>query len=226
MNTSRAVLRRETASALLIDTAGRFLLQQCAIRLSEAFEIFYRSTTPNWRDISDRCEQWDEQSSHLQPEDPEDPYPTAAVATDPAEDLFRWALSDGELRAYVHNARTGVDLELDRRGWRKSGEQVGINSDYGDSQMPGPGSAIDGILQPIFLFRTEFELWLLRSSEGAKATQPGEVQSRQTDRNPILATRAFSIEDVMARIGLSKTKLYEEIERGNLQAKKRAAHVP
>ena len=163
---------------------------------------------------------------HLQPEDPEDPYPTAAVATDPAEDLFRWALSDGELRAYVHNARTGVDLELDRRGWRKSGEQVGINSDYSDSQMPGPEFAIDGILQPIFLFRTEFELWLLRSSEGAKATQPGEVQSRQTDRNPILATRAFSIEDVMARIGLSKTKLYEEIERGNLQAKKRAAHVP
>jgi len=86
--------------------------------------------------------------------------------------------------------------------------------------MPGPESAIDGILQPIFLFRTEFELWLLRSLEGAKATQPGEVRSRQTDRSPILATRTFSIEDVMARIGLSKTKLYEEIERGNLRAKK------
>ena len=97
---------------------------------------------------------------------------------------------------------------------------IGINSDYSNSQMPGPNSAIDGILQPIFLFRTEFELWLLRSLEGAKATQPGEVRSRQTDRSPILATRAFSIEDVMARIGLSKTKLYEEIERGNLRAKK------
>jgi excisionase family DNA binding protein len=191
------------------------------VRLSEAFEIFYRSITPNWRDISDRCEQWDEQSCHLQPDDlGEDPYPIAVVATDRAENLFRWALIEGDLRAYIHNTRTGVDLELNRQGWRKSGEQVGINSDYSDSQMPGSESAVNGVLQPIFLFRTEFEQWLSKTLEGASATQPGEVKSQHTDRSPVLATRAFSVEDVMERIGLSKTKLYEEIDQGNLRARK------
>jgi excisionase family DNA binding protein len=36
----------------------------------------------------------------------------------------------------------------------------------------------------------------------------------------VLATRAFSVEEVMERTGLSKTKLYEEIEHGNLCARK------
>jgi excisionase family DNA binding protein len=36
----------------------------------------------------------------------------------------------------------------------------------------------------------------------------------------VLATRAFSVEEVMERTGLSKTKLYEEIEHGNLRARK------
>ena len=36
----------------------------------------------------------------------------------------------------------------------------------------------------------------------------------------MLATRAFSVEDVMERTGLSKSKLYEEIEHDNLRARK------
>ena len=55
---------------------------------------------------------------------------------------------------------------------------------------------------------------------GRCATQPSEVKSQHTDRSPVLATRAFSVEDVMERIGLSKTKLYEEIDQGNLRARK------
>jgi excisionase family DNA binding protein len=34
------------------------------------------------------------------------------------------------------------------------------------------------------------------------------------------ATRAFSVEEVTASTGLSKTKLYEGIEHGNLRARK------
>jgi excisionase family DNA binding protein len=193
-----------------------------AIRLSEAFEVFYRSKTPDWKDISDRCAQWDEQSCHLQPDEmEEDPYPLAIVATDRAESLFRSALYDGVLRAYIHNARTGIDLELDKRGWRRTGEETGINSDYSDPQMPGPDAAIDGVRHPIFLLRTEFEIWMSGLSHGDNAGETmTTVQMQQTDRGPVLATRAFSLEDVIERTGLSKTKLYEEIDQGKLRARK------
>jgi hypothetical protein len=197
-----------------------------AIRLSEAFENLYQRLTPNWKDLSDRCEQWDEHSCHLQPEDlGEDPYPIAIVATDRAENLFRWALTDGHLRAYIHSVRTGIDLELGRREWRRSGEEVGINSDYTGPQMPGPDSTLDGVCQPVFLIREDFEQWLFRTLEGGNASPPVDVEPQQDNRSRILATRAFSVEDVIARIGLSKTKLYEEIEQGNLRAKKSGART-
>jgi hypothetical protein len=194
-----------------------------AIRLSEAFERLYRSLTPEWNDLAERCARWDEASLYPQEEVDlgEDPYRIVVIATDRAEMTFRHALRDGELRAYIHNIRTGIDLELDPREWLKSGEQVGINFDYTGLQMPGPDCALDGMRQPIFLFREQFDQWMARMI-GVSA--PNLIRAYEhSDRgatNGVLATRAFSVEDVMERTGLSKTKLYEEIEHETLRARK------
>ena len=64
--------------------------------------------------------------------------------------------------------------------------------------------------------------WLAGLLEGEGSFMTGPPSSPGL---PVIAVN-MTDQDVMARIGLSKTKLYEEIERGNLQAKKRAAHVP
>ena len=93
--------------------------------------------------------------------------------------------------------------------------------------MPGPDCALNGMRQPIFLYCEEFEQWMARTvgvdapnlTEAHVRPDPGETKR-------VLATRAFSVEEVMERTGLSKTKLYEEIEHGNLCAQKmRCAHV-
>src|ERR1700733_193830 len=89
-----------------------------AIRLSEAFERLYRRLTPEWNDLAERCVRWDEASLNQHEEEVdlgEDPYRVVVVSTNRAENIFRWALRDGELRAYVHNERTGIDLELNRQ---------------------------------------------------------------------------------------------------------------
>jgi hypothetical protein len=140
-----------------------------AIRLSEAFERLYRSLTPEWKELSERCVQWDEASLDPQEEArlEDDPYRVLMVTTDRAENIFRWALRDGDLRAYIHNVLTGIDLELDPRDWLKSGEQVGIGVDYTGPQMPGPDCALNGMRQPIFLpAKTSSSGWPERLERG------------------------------------------------------------
>jgi hypothetical protein len=182
-----------------------------AIRLSEAFETLYRHLTPDWKDLSDLCVQWDEAPFDPHEDSLEDPYRTVIVATDRAENIFRWALRDGDLRAYIHNTQTGVDLELDPREWLKSGEQVGINADYTGSQMPGPDCALNGMRQPIFLLREDFEQWMAQAVGARTPSLPGApVHSDRGTTDRVLATRAFSVEEVMERTGLSKTKFYAE----------------
>jgi excisionase family DNA binding protein len=195
-----------------------------AIRLSEAFERLYRRLTPEWNDLAERCVRWDEASLNQHEEEVdlgEDPYRVVVVSTNRAENIFRWALRDGELRAYVHNERTGIDLELNRQEWLTFGEQVGINGDYTGPQMPGPDCTLNRMRQPIFLFREELEQWMAQAVGADAPNLPGSrVSPVRGEANKVLATRAFSVEEVMERTGLSKTKLYEEIERRNLRARK------
>jgi hypothetical protein len=86
------------------------LVPKGAIRLSEAFESLYRRLTPEWKELSERCVQWDEASLDPQEEAciEEDPYRVVVVTTDRAENIFRWALRDGELRAHVHNVSNSI----------------------------------------------------------------------------------------------------------------------
>jgi excisionase family DNA binding protein len=131
--------------------------------------------------------------------------------------VFRTALRDGDLRAYVHNLRTGIDLELQARKWGRAGEAVGIHSDYTDERTPGPDCRLDGVSHPIYLMRAEFDNWL-----GSSKSIDASISSGNNERGPSIppATRAFSVEEVVERIGLSKTRLYEEIAQKNLLAKK------
>ncbi|MBR1225075.1 helix-turn-helix domain-containing protein [Bradyrhizobium sp. AUGA SZCCT0176] len=198
------------------------MIPQGAIRLSEAFEDLYRHLTPDWRDLAERSVQWEEIPPDPQEESSlENPYPAVVVAADRAESIFRWALRDGDLRAYIHNIQTGVDLELDPREWAKSGEQVGINFDYTGSQMPGPDCSLNGMRQPVFLLREAFERWMAQTVGAGSLDSPGTLgRLSRDDTGRVLATRAFSVEDVMERTGLSKTKFYEEKDRGRLRARK------
>jgi hypothetical protein len=74
-----------------------------AIRVSEAFEQLCRQVEPAWEDLQQRCVEWDEHSDYGVDERGEDPYPRLVAATYHAEMIFRTALRDGHLRAYIHN---------------------------------------------------------------------------------------------------------------------------
>lgn len=188
-----------------------------AIRLSEAFAALCRRLEPEWQDLQQRCVQWDELLDNDIDERGEDPYPQLVAATYDAEMVFRTALRDGNLRAYVHNLRTGIDLELQRREWGRAGEALGIQSDYTDQRTPGPDCRLDGLPHPVFLMKAEYDNWLGVSKSAGTSISIGDNGSGVSIQQ---VTRAFSVEEVMERTGLSKTKLYEEIAQKNLLAKK------
>ena len=188
-----------------------------AIRLSEAFERLCRQVEPAWDDLQQRCVDWDEHADYVADERGEDPYPRLVASTYHAEMIFRTALREGHLRAYIHNIPTGIDFELRGHEWARAGDVVGINSDYTDQDTPGPDCSLNGVLHPIFLIRAEFDGWLHASPvEDARAA--GDARGNVVSNPPV--TRAFSVEDVMERTGLSKTRLYEEIAQKNLRARK------
>jgi excisionase family DNA binding protein len=188
-----------------------------AIRLSEAFERFCRHTIPEWDDLPQLCVQWDEDIGNDVGQLGDDPYRLLFTATDRAETIFRWALYKGNLRAYIHNFRTGIDLELGRREWRSTGEQVGINDDYTDARTPGPDCKLDGISHSIFLMKTEFDKWLGSSNV---ATPSNASRDHEDDLGGLPATRAFSVEEVEERTGISRSKLYKEMDKKRLRARK------
>jgi excisionase family DNA binding protein len=65
--------------------------------------------------------------------------------------------------------------------------------------------------------KAEFDNWL-----GVSKCVGASISNGDSGSGPSVppATRAFSVEEVMERTGLSKTKLYEEIDQRNLLAKK------
>lgn len=65
--------------------------------------------------------------------------------------------------------------------------------------------------------KAEFDNWL-----GVSKCVGASISNGDSGAGPSVppATRAFSVEEVMERTGLSKTKLYEEIDQRNLLAKK------
>jgi excisionase family DNA binding protein len=193
------------------------------IRLSEAFELLYRRLTPDWETLEHLCVQCDEDPTFDDPSQ-EDPYRLTFNALSGAEATLRNSLQKGELRAFVHNADTGVDLELLRTGWLRYGDEVGIFSDYTDTKTPGPDCAIDDVPHPIFLQRIDFDRWLARwempVDKRSRPPATPSIEDVETFRQAPFASRAFSVNEVIERTGLSKTTLYEAIADRKLRARK------
>jgi len=186
------------------------------IRLSEAFDMLCARLDPEYSDLPDLCawiEELIQQGAAVDPRD--DPHRRLLELKYRAERLLRSALRYGELRAFVHNSRTGIDFELPGTEWSRMGENVGIHSDYTDARTPGPDCRLEGIASPIFLMRDAFEEWLGAKKEGTLAGPDPEHKA-----DLLRDTRAFSLEEVIERTGLSRTKLYDEIDAEHLVAKK------
>jgi hypothetical protein len=138
-----------------------------AIRLSAAFERVYQAFTPDWQDISNRCVQFDEYEMSNKNECgeplPEDPSRIELQATKQAETVFRNALANSEISAYIYDLATAMVLELDPKDWWKFGDRSGIRDDYTsptDPITPGPDCSSEGVRQPVFLMREPLQIWL------------------------------------------------------------------
>ncbi len=184
-----------------------------AIRLSEAFDLLCSKVDPDWSELPQLCIMWNENVDVTPSADElgQDPHDREFEISSRAETIFRTALTAGRLRTYILNIHTGVDLELKPTEWRRFGETVGLPCDYTSESMPGPDCILESVANPIFLVRNEFERWLNRDELALEliASQRGAPEPK-----------AFSLEEVSARTGLSRSKLYQEIEQKRLFAKK------
>jgi hypothetical protein len=80
--------------------------------------------------------------------------------------LLRLGMDQSQLVACVLHPRSGIVLQLHRKGWiRDDWSEVipwGIWSDFifGDYEAPGPsGTLFDGLLRPVFFMRSEYHDW-------------------------------------------------------------------
>ena len=180
-----------------------------AIRLSEAFAALCRRLEPEWQDLQQRCVQWDELLDNDIDERGEDPYPQLVAATYDAEMAFRTTLRDA-IRAYVHNLRTGIDLDQRTNG--KSRRSSRIQSDYTHQRTPGPDCRLDGTTPPRPLPDESGIRQLARCVEKRRHIDFHRGQRKWGRFSIQQVTRAFSWRRYECT-GLSKTKLYERRPR-------------
>jgi len=144
------------------------------IRLSEVFDIFYRTTVHNGQVLVDeQIAKRDEYSANAMPAADER---AVDAATRDAERAFRCHLASGNPTAMIRDPATGDRLTLDRRGWadRENFGIPGFHEDYvwsGDLMQPGPDAMIDWVLYPVFFDREKFDAFLqtLKSETDYKA---------------------------------------------------------
>jgi hypothetical protein len=142
-----------------------------SIRLSEAYNIFYRAVTPNWRELeTGPCAiLGDEQAERLAT--------LATIAHDQshkdAEERFRIALAGGNPVALVFNPKTSQARELARQPWteKQNFGVHGFHEDFvspDDLIQPGPDTLIEDALRPVFFERADFEKFMAEISAASK----------------------------------------------------------
>jgi hypothetical protein len=141
------------------------------IGLSEAFDLYYETVTPNWREL-------DAAINAATPADFTDrslilAFNARDEARGAAEIKFRAALTAGELRAMIRDPANGDLLELSRNGWERPSDNAGFAAgfdedfvEHGDPFQPGPTAVINGYLRPVFFKDEEFNSWIARSAPG------------------------------------------------------------
>jgi hypothetical protein len=144
------------------------------IRLSEAFDAYFRASTPDWLEILARLghvetELGTEQGNHRHRKI----FDEWLGCRGKAEHRFRSALCSRELTPLVRDPQTGETLALGR-DWERTGSfpATGIDTDFvfpGDPLDPGPDATVRGYARPVYFRRKQFETWL--SKTGAKPTR-------------------------------------------------------
>lgn len=148
------------------------------ILLLEAFEYFYRCSTPNWADLQYQLNPLEKMG--LDEEQQRKCRNRAWEAYDRAQRVanqrFRKRLTDGNLTALVRDRRHGQTLKLPRDGWDELGEfENGITANFVGPDDPlnrGPNTVVEGKRRPVFFIRSEFEKLVQAEPECGEAPEP------------------------------------------------------
>jgi hypothetical protein len=153
------------------------------ILLVEAFEYFYRRSTPNWVDLQNQLNP--SEAMGLDEEQQRQLRNRAWGEYDRAQRVVnrrsrRW-LTEGSLAAFVRDPRHGQNLKLPCDGWDELGEfENGITSNFvgpDDLFNRGPNTVVEGKRRPVFFIRSEFEkLVETECGEAPEPTKPAEPE--------------------------------------------------
>jgi hypothetical protein len=145
------------------------------IRLSEAFDLYYQTVTPNWRELDAAINTAMPVNAKDAPKHDHKALVLAFNARDAARDTadmkFRAVLAAGKLQPMIRNPATGELLRLSRGGWEREAQHFpgGFDEDFvepGDAFQPGPPAVTDVYLRPVFFNEKNFENWLRIVSGG------------------------------------------------------------
>ncbi len=162
------------------------------IRLSEAFDLYYQTVTPNWQELDAAIDA--ATPSRDKKKITDGALVLAFNARDAARDVadmkFRKALAAGELWAMIRDPATGELLKLSQSGWDRAanGFPGGFDEDFvepGDAFQPGPPAVIDGYLRPVFFNDDDFKNWLRVVSGGDDVPRRSSGRKRLYDRTRI-----------------------------------------
>ena len=125
------------------------------ILLLEAFEYFYRRSTPNWADL--QYQLTPREKTGLDGNRAWDEFDRAQRV---ANQRFRKLLT-GSLDTFVRDPRNGQNLKLPRDRWDEPGEfENGITANFVGPDDPlnrGPNTVVEGKRRPVFFIRSELE---------------------------------------------------------------------
>ncbi len=144
----------------------------------EAFELFYRCSTPNWADLQYQLNPrekmgMDEEQRRQFRKRAWDAYDCAQRV---ANQRFRKRLTEGSFAAFVRDPMHGQTLKLPRDGWDELGEfENGITANFVGPDDPinrGPNTVVEGKRRPvIYVFAVYLVEGEPESGEGAGADQ-------------------------------------------------------
>jgi hypothetical protein len=149
------------------------------IRLSDAFNRYYRAITPDAAAIDSELTVAQRilttpAATAIDAKAAKEKINGALSARENAESraemAFRAALATGRPMACIRDPKTGDVLQLlDYRQWteRNNFGTPGFSEDFVDPDdliQPGPSACIDGLSRPVFFYQREFDEWLSQQS--------------------------------------------------------------
>jgi hypothetical protein len=146
------------------------------ILLLEAFEFFYRCSTPHWADLQYRLNPREKMGLDEEPRRQFSAWDEYDCAQRMANQRFRKKVTEGNLAAFVRDPRHNQTLKLPLDGWDELGEfENGITANFvgpDDLFNRGPNTVVEGKRRPVFFIRSEFEKLVEAEPECDEAPEP------------------------------------------------------